>query len=114
MIVLYTQEEFESTLPATRRVMVAHDVIRQLPQLNVVTEREGIYCYCHLKFPDSLSKADVSAISDMSQLLPLTENCLVCALGALFIGHVRLFNHVGIRQPGIITDVSRSYTPGIN
>jgi hypothetical protein len=71
---------------AQKRVAIAKDVLKQLKALNVV---KGTYLRNYgLQLPrNDQAKQHINQIS---------RGCEVCALGACFLSHIRLFNEVDV------------------
>lgn len=116
-----TKAYFDRLKPATRRIKIAQDVLKTLalPKSKRFKPTKGEYC----KFePEGL--VFTSGRAQLQTLLPKVErHCEACAMGALFLSHVRLVNNVtlarategvfdvnsaDIERP-VITDILREY-----
>lgn len=92
-----TKKQFDRLKPATRRVKIAEDVLLTLsrPKTQRFQPTEGDYC----NFGNLNGISMDSKIRDA--LVPKIEkHCLACAMGALFLSHVRLVNHITFKQTG--------------
>ncbi len=91
-----TAKRFARLSPATQRVKIAEDVLAVIAvKKNRYTVGKGYYCH-------TINTPDLSTISESDQLrkvLPkLQKNCEVCAMGALFLSHVRINNEITVGE----------------
>lgn len=84
---------FHKLKKSERAVAVAKDVLKHLDTLRMT---QGDYLSGTLKLPaEQIGKIDAG--TQMQTLCDVaTERCRVCAIGACFLSHVRLFNEVSL------------------
>jgi hypothetical protein len=88
-----TKKQFDRLKPATRRIKIAQDVLYTLTRKkNRFKVTSGSYC----NFNTYLT---ATSDTQLQKILPKYEKyCEACAIGALFLSHVRLFNNVTLGQ----------------
>lgn len=78
---------FENMTYEEKVVAIAKDVLKHL---DVTAVAEGTYLSGRIAIPDDFD--DKSQLQIVEQ--EITKCCQVCALGACFLSHVRLFDHI--------------------
>jgi len=91
-----TATQFSKLTPATQRMKIAQDVLAQtsLPKKSRYNVERGYYCHVL-----STDKAELKYNTELSKVLPAIQpDCHVCAMGALFLSHVRINNSFKLRD----------------
>lgn len=94
------KKKLEDMSPAERRVAVAKDVLKHL---NFFKVKDGnTYCFLD-KLPKSIPNK--GSMQDYMDKITNTKRCEVCALGAMMLSHVRLFDKFDLDRMVKITDL---------
>jgi len=95
-----TKAQFDKLKPATRRMKMAEDIIKTLALAK--TKRfqpmRGAYCLFNIEEADEGGFTG-KGNTQLRDLLPKFEkHCEACAMGALLLSHVRLVNHLTVKE----------------
>lgn len=92
---MMTAKRFGSLTPAGKRVAIAKDVLATLALPAAKRYKLERGTYCDGTPSTKAAQTAVDTATEFSQILPKIErDCRVCAIGAMFISHVRINNAV--------------------
>lgn len=103
-----TKKQFDRLKPATRRIKITEDVLHTLTRKNRFKVTPGAYCEFNIEL---IAPSD----TQLQKILPKYEkHCKACAIGGLFLSHVRLFNNITLGElDNTYADALEDYPNGV-